>query len=114
MENKKSNRRWTRKVAVGHISSWRRSGLSQSAYGRRVGVSGATISRWHRVLGRSAGPKGVSTGQGFARVVVSEPVGSAPKGRSVLEIVVGNGRSVRVSEGFDADTLRQVLRVVEC
>ena len=46
------------------------------------------------------------------RQLVSPPeIAAAP--RSAIEIVVGSGRRVLVQEGFDAETLRQVVAALE-
>lgn len=47
MTIRKGSQRWTRGVAEHHIASWQQSGLTQLAYGRKIGVSGQRIaSRW--------------------------------------------------------------------
>lgn len=124
MKKAKLDQRWTRAVAERHIASWRQSGLSQSAYGRKVGVSGARISRWHIVLAGESKPYSGENRHGFARVVVSDssvapggPKRSGPEvagQRSGLEIVLKSGRRVQVGDDFDVDTLRRVLKVLEC
>lgn len=54
----------------------------------------------------------------FVPVRVVSPVDETPRSRDVpvpawLELVIGSGRIVRVPPGFDTDTLRQLLAVLE-
>jgi hypothetical protein len=61
---------------------------------------------WRRVLGRRAAEKAV-----FVPVQVVADAARTPA--SALEVVLADGRAVRVAPGFDAATLRQLLAVLE-
>jgi transposase-like protein len=87
------------------MEEWRASGLSVRAFCTRHGLSQPSFYAWRRELQRR------DTEQpAFVPVRVVDEVVPA---RGVLEIVLANGRSVRVGPGFDAATLRQVVAVLE-
>ena len=89
------------------IGEWQASGLSVRAFCSRHGLATASFYNWRRVLqGRAAAEQ-----PAFLPVqVVAEAV---PPRNSALEVVLTNGRTVRVAPGFDAATLRQLLAVLE-
>ena len=88
------------------IAEWRASGLSVRAFCGRRGVATPSFYHWRRVLERRAAEKAA-----FVPVqVVTEAV---PALASALEVVLTDGRMVRVAPGFDAATLRQLLAVLE-
>ncbi|MEW6746441.1 MAG: hypothetical protein AB1486_27185 [Planctomycetota bacterium] len=103
--SRKGKRRWTRR-APGEVAQivedYRASGLSQSQFAAKRGVAPATLSWWLRRRGERSG----------SRLVPVRLLGGPPHS-SWFEIVVGNGRVVRVGSGFDPDTLSALLRVVE-
>jgi transposase len=88
------------------IQEWRRSGLSVRAYCARVGVSEPTFYAWRREVERHT-----AATPAFVPVSLAPGEPSASDGR--LEIVLADGRRVRVLPGFDAATLRQLLVVLE-
>jgi transposase len=88
------------------IRQWRASGLSGRAFCARQGLSEPSFDAWRRVLEqRAAEPAAFLPVQ-----VVAAPV-AAPA--SALEVVLAQGRPVRVAPGFDPATLREVVRVPE-
>jgi transposase len=88
------------------IDQWRASGLSVRAFCARHGLTTASFYNWRRVLERRAADQVV-----FAPVqVVADAV--SPQA-SALEVVLAEGRVVRVAPGFDAATLRLLLAVLE-
>ena len=87
------------------IAQWQRSGLSVAAFCARHGLSTANFYAWRRVLQRrTAAPAA------FVPVHVVADTPQAPV--SALELVLAEGRTVRVAPGFDAATLRQLLAVL--
>jgi hypothetical protein len=88
------------------IDQWRVSGLSVRAFCARHGLATASFYNWRRVLQRRADDQVV-----FAPVQVV--AGVVPTPTSALEVVLTDGRTVRVAPGFDATTLRQLLAVLE-
>jgi hypothetical protein len=99
--DERTERQWQR-----WIDQWRTSGLSVRAFCARHGLTTASFYNWRRVLERRAAEQVV-----FAPVeVVADTL---PIRTSVLEVVLTDGRVVRVAPGFDAATLRQLLGVLE-
>ena len=83
-----------------------------SAYSRGHGVSLASLSYWKKKLDGEAhvvraAPKGKTV---FSEVVVVPRVPAMP---SRIEVVTRGGAAIRIEGAFDADVLREVLRVVE-
>ena len=89
------------------LARWRRSGLSARAFCRDEGVNEAQFYWWRRKLGQ-AGPKTPA----FVPVhVVTEPDGH-PATRGI-EVVLANGRCLRVGPGFDPHTLVTLVDLLE-
>jgi hypothetical protein len=88
------------------ISQWRASGLSLRAFCARYGLATASFYHWRRVLERRA-----AESPAFVPVHVVADAVSAQA--SALEVVLVDGRKVRVAPGFDAASLRQLLAVLE-
>ena len=104
------------------VKQWQRSGLSVRAFCAQHGLAEASFYAWRRIITQlkqesapdPAMPERDSAETGgdhmprFVPVrVVDAPVPLA------LEVVLQRGRMVRVRRGFDADTLRQLLAVLE-
>ena len=88
------------------IGEWQASGLSARAFGQRRGLTVASFYAWRRVLQRRDAEK--------AAFVPVQVVADAVADRaSAVEVVLTDGRTVRVAPGFDTATLRQVLAVLE-
>jgi transposase len=88
------------------IAQWRASGLSVRDFCDRRGLTVASFYAWRRVLERRAAEKA-------ALVSVQVVADAVPAQTSALEVVLTDGRTVRVTPGFDAGTLRQLLAVLE-
>jgi len=88
------------------IGEWRASGLSVRAFCDRRGLALPSFYAWRRTLERRAAEV-----PAFVPVQVVADAASAQT--SALEVVLADGRAVRVAPGFDATTLRQLLAVLE-
>jgi hypothetical protein len=76
------------------------------AFCARHGLASASFYPWRRVLERRAA--------GQATFVPVQVVADAvPAHSSALEVLLVDGRTVRVAPGFDAATLRRLLAVLE-
>ncbi|MHC4481041.1 MAG: IS66 family insertion sequence element accessory protein TnpA [Planctomycetota bacterium] len=126
-EAREREQRWREVVA-----EWSRSGLTQTAFCRERGLSLASFHWWKRELvrrdgGRSPkqqaqGGKSSRTGtRGFLPVRVvgaheCEAAGAQERprdGQTGLEVVLGNGRRVRVGCEVDGELLAKVVTVLE-
>jgi transposase len=88
------------------IGEWRASGLSVRAFCDRRGLAIPSFYAWRRTLERRAA-------EVPAFVPVQVVADGAPAHASALEVVLRDGRAVRVAPGFDAATLRRLLAVLE-
>jgi hypothetical protein len=88
------------------IAEWRASGLSVRAFCDRRRLATPRFYHWRRVLERRAAEKA-------AFVPVQVVADAVPAQTSALEVLLTDGRTVRVAPGFDAATLRQLLTVLE-
>jgi hypothetical protein len=92
--------RWRRWIA-----QWQTSGLSVTAFCARHRLATASFYAWRRTLQRRAAER--------PTFLPIEVVADTPPARGgVLEVVLADGRCVRVPPGFDAATLRQLLAVL--
>ena len=88
------------------MSEWRSSGLSVQAFCTRHRLNTASFYAWRRTLQRR-------TAEQTAFLPVQVVADATPAPASALEVVLADGRTVRVAPGFDAATLRQLLAVLQ-
>src|ERR1700760_1985324 len=89
------------------LARWQRSGLSVRAFCRAEGVNEPQFYWWRRHLGR-----GEPVTSAFVPVhVLTEPAGE-PATRGI-EVVLANGRCLRVGPGFDPHTLVALVDLLE-
>ena len=117
-----TKQRTTARVWAARVKRWQRSGLSAPEFGRREGFKGEQLTwwKWHlsRISKKAAPPKRKQSRskpkQAPAKAARFVPVKlPATVSASVLEIVLGNGRVVRVPTGCDGVWLAQVLAAVD-
>ena len=101
VRDEEKEQQWRRR-----IKQWRASGLSVRAFCARYGLASASFYHWRRVLERRA-----AEAPAFVPVQVVDD--ATPPPASALEVVLVDGRMVRVAPGFDAATLRRLLAVLE-
>jgi transposase-like protein len=89
------------------VRRWRASGKSQSEYCRGVGIPPQRLHYWRQRLAEDDQDT-PEPEQHFVAVRVREAVV-----REAIEIVLTNGRVVRVRGAVDGELLRQVLAVTE-
>ena len=89
------------------IERQQQSGRSIRAFCESEGVSQPSFYSWRKRLQES---NGRPTAQ-FVPVQIA--VESAPARQGRIEILLSNGKCVRVEPGFDAQVLRDVLAVLE-
>jgi transposase-like protein len=83
------------------------SGLSVRAFCQAEGLNPPTFFKWRRELLRRDTP-----GPAFLPVRVLDEATAVPPRQSV-EILLANGRCLRVGPGFDGQTLLQVVGLLE-
>lgn len=105
------------------IDQWRKSGLSLPAFCAPRGVNPKTMSGWiHKPAYRAAIDRARTEAAAaqvpdqakpvFLPVEIANAQARTP-GRAGVAVVIGPGRRVVVAQGFDAETLRRVLAVLE-
>jgi hypothetical protein len=105
------------------IDQWHASGLSLPAFCEQNRLNFGTMSGWvykqnHKgaleKARREAGVQDPPTAAAFVPVQVIEIEPEQPSlGRSGVEVVIGEGRRIALEAGFDAETLRRVVAVLE-
>ena len=109
------------------IDEWRQSGLSLPVFCRRHGLSRGTMQNWvykpalqraveeaRREARADRPPLAAPAAPAFLPVRIAEATASdeAPD-RAGVEIVLGAGRRIVLAAGFDTETLRRVVAVLE-
>lgn len=89
------------------LARWRRSGLSVRAFCQAEGVSEPKFYSWRRALEAPAQPP-----PAFLPVDVVGAAG-VPPALAVIEVVLANGRCLRVRPGFDPHTLVTLVALLE-
>jgi transposase-like protein len=96
------------------ISEAARSGMSIRAFCRQRRLRESQFYWWQRKLraGRKAGPTPRPSGHGrpASFALVSDEAGATDAG---IELVLGEGRKLRIRQGVDEETLRAVLDALE-
>lgn len=100
-----------------HVRAWARSGLSQSEYCRRRGLSRSLFGYWKKRLR----PEDAAREAASVQLVAVEPrvveaaVGavSRERGPAVLAVRVGDRYRVEVGDGFSPATLVRLVRTIE-
>jgi transposase len=108
------------------IDEWRQSGLSLPAFCQRHGLSRGTMQNW---VYKPALQRAVEEARREARTDRTPPSDPAPaflpvriaeaaargevSDRTGVEVVLGPGRRIVVAPGFDPETLRRVVAVLE-
>jgi hypothetical protein len=114
LKNLVGRRHWRPTDARMVIEAWQRSGLSARRFAISEGLDRSRLSRWAAKLGgmRNSAASAVT----FHRVRVSArrggQAGAGGRGRRI-EVVLADGRRVRVGGGFAAEDLARVLEVLE-
>jgi transposase-like protein len=97
-------RRWTPERARAALDAARESGVPLREFAERHGLVFQRLERWRRQLGDEGG-----TAPGFVEVSPALEVREARP----FEIVLRNGRVLRVDAKFDEEGLRRLLAVVD-
>jgi hypothetical protein len=111
-------RYWREAEARQVIRAWEQSGQDLSGFAARHGLKAARLARWASRLGkRAVGRRGRISAGAAPLKLRFHPValiGSAPAVEtSAIEVVLLDGRRVRVPSGVASEDLGCVLRVLE-
>jgi hypothetical protein len=113
---------------VALIDEWRSSGLGLAAFCRERGLNFGTMSGWaykrthRRALEEARRAAAVTPARdqvesalapAFLPVQLAETAWGEGGSGSGVEVVLGSGRRVVLGTGFDAETLRRALAVLE-
>jgi hypothetical protein len=91
------------------LQQWRKSGLTVRAFCRLQDLPEPSFYFWRRALD----DRDRDTPAFVPVQVVPEPEPAAEDSRSALELLLAHGRVLRIPAGFDADTLRRLLALLE-
>jgi hypothetical protein len=101
------------------LNDFRRSGLTQAQFCRRRDISLASF-RYHFYKPNSSKPTpsddrtSAGAHNHFLPVtILADPAPSTAASQPHLELVLANGRRIAVTPGFDDQTLRRLIAVVE-
>jgi hypothetical protein len=102
---------------VEEVARWRASGQSARAYASVRGLNPGTLAVWASRLGPVVGvdePAGETGKVRFLPVrVAPSPSARATSGRGEIEVILVNGRRVRISGEFDAEVVAKLLEIAE-
>jgi transposase len=93
-----------------HVARWQSSGLSIRVYCERHGLTTPSFYAWRRTLAQRDRPPQTPTAVTFLPLPVPAP--SAAAG-ALLEIVLRNGRRLRLDPSVAADVIRDLVAVLE-
>lgn len=111
--------RRTRAEWTVEVGRWRKSGLGSAEYATQRGLKRGTLLWWSRQVGVASDVDGGATKTAAASVtfvplrVREEHVGSKSPEQGTIEIILCNGRRVRVAGAVDGGTLACVLDAAE-
>lgn len=105
------------------LRQWRRSGLTGRDFCGEHGLSEPSFYGWRREIGRRDQERAAARARrpqaekaaeataepAFVKIKVDGGVSPLP----AIEVVLSAGRVLRVREGFDAELLRQLVRLLE-
>src|SRR4051812_17494134 len=106
--------RSTREQWEQRIRRWQRSGMEAASFAAREGLKPERLRWWRGQLGMGPRGKSNSAPPPFVEVVLAGEAEqkAAVREASALEVLIGKRRVV-VRPGFDAQSLREVLAVLE-
>lgn len=99
--------KWAKRVAL-----WAESGLTAREYAAQIGVNQQTLANWKYKL---AGEKRAEQGEGSTSPTRLDflEVATVAANSVPIELVLPEGEVIRVPVGFEAETLTQLLDVLE-
>jgi hypothetical protein len=111
-EAAKVKRRRSRAEIGELVAEYEASGLGRTAFCQQRGLSLSTLVRYRRRQQQSAG-EATEKKRWLAVEVSGANAAAGGERASGLAVVAAGGRRIEVGRGFDADTLRRLLAMVE-
>ena len=101
-----------------HVRAWKKSSLTARHYAEQERISHWSLYGWASAMNRmpatEEAPSFLPVRVVEAAVSVQAPAeGPASAAGSQVDLMLGNGRVVRVRSGFDPETLSRVIEVAE-
>lgn len=106
-------KRWSAADARGALAAARDSGLSLRAFARREGLDPQRLYWWHRRLGADATAARRAAEAEAPTFVEIEPGVGLVSDAPAIEVVLRNGRVLRVPRSFDAPALGRLIELLE-
>jgi transposase len=94
------------------LERWQHSGLPVRVFCRRHRLAEPTFYAWRRILAQRPSP-GTADNEPLTFVPLDIRHDTPPPPAPALEVVLGNGRRLRILPGFDPAALRHLLAVLE-
>lgn len=94
------------------VREFESSGLNRSQFCQQKGLTWAVLNRYLKRL-RKRGGSGASREGLIAVELADNQLGAERSGSCSLGVVLGRGRRIAVSPGFDAVTLQRLVQVLE-
>lgn len=102
----KRRRRWSRQEKADIVRRFIESGLTQQAFAETLDIHPNLLARWLRLAREGELPDPTP-------VLLPVRIPAPRPGATPLEVVLRNGRRVRVAVDFDEETLGRVIGVLE-
>ena len=118
----RARREWSVAEKRSIVAETRLPGANVAAISQHHGAAQSLIYQWRRIFGPTDGShadvKPTGTTPAFLPVAITAPVPSAPAmaevvGRGIIEIVLANGRRVRVDVGCDPMQLARLVAALD-
>jgi hypothetical protein len=97
------------------IEQWRGSGLTADKFAAELGINAGTLKFWCYKLNKAKREASghVALSKKKRTVAAASFVEVRTASESLFEVELGNGRRLRVPNGFDADALERLLGLLE-